>query len=223
MKGYALGKKLSILVIPVILLAPLAARAEAPIRNDNLTLFFMHVRAGDCNVTDPAVGMITMTTSPSALVFNRNLEGPITCGPLLAPPPDSHQLTLGEFTALKGSAKVKCISTGTHSVLHFSGLVPNGVYTVWLLIFNGGPDPTAAGALGTTNPIENSFTATAAGEGQLSVTTPEEDLSAFGHVGPCWLNSPAQLHLVYHSDNQSHGPEPGPTETWVTNARFLFP
>jgi hypothetical protein len=222
MKGYALGKKLSILVIPVILLAPLAARAEAPIRNDNLTHFFMHVRGGSCSLTDPAVGMITMTTPLSALIFNRNLEGPITCGPLLAP--DGHQVTLGEFTAVKGSAKVKCISTGTHSVLHFSGLVPNGVYTVWLLIFsNGGPDPTAAGALGTSNPIENSFTATAAGEGQLSVTTPEEDLSAFGHVGACWLNSPAQLHLVYHSDNQSHGPEPGPTETWVTNARFLFP
>ena len=47
MKGYTLGKKLSTLVIPVILLAPLAARAEAPIRNDNLTLFFMHVRAGE--------------------------------------------------------------------------------------------------------------------------------------------------------------------------------
>jgi hypothetical protein len=222
MKGHSLIEKLSILVIPLILLAPLAASAEAPIRNDNLTHFFMHVRGGSCSLTDPTVGMITMTTPPNTLLFNRNLEGLITCGPLLAP--DGHQLTLGEYTAVKGSAKVKCISTGTHSVLHFSGLVPNGVYTVWLLIFgNGGPDPTAAGALGTTNPIENFFTASASGEGQLSVTTPEEDLSAFGHVGPCWLNSPAQLHLVFHSDNQTHGPEPGPTETWVTNARFLFP
>ena len=222
MKGYSLSKKLSILVIPVILLVPLAASAEAPIRNDNLTLFFMHVRAGDCSVTDPAVGMITMTTPPSALVFNRNLEGPITCGPLLAP--DGHQLTLGEFTAVKGTAKVKCINTGTHSVLHFSGLVPNGTYTVWLFVFaNGGPDPTDVGALGTTNPIENFFTASASGEGLLSVTTPEEMLSAFGHVGPCWLSSPVQLHLVYHSDNQTHGPFPGETNTWVTNARFLFP
>ena len=222
MKAYALSKRVSILVIAVILLAPLAASAEAPIQNSNLIPFFMHVRGGSCSLTDPAVGMITMTTPLSTPLFNRNLEGPITCDPLLAP--DGHQVTLGEFTALKGTAKVKCIGTGTHSVLHFSGLQPRGVYTVWLFVFaNGGPDPTDVGALGTTNPIENFFTASASGEGLLSVTTPEEDLSAGGHVGPCWLSSPVQLHLVYHSDNQTHGPLPGETKTWVTNARFFFP
>jgi hypothetical protein len=208
-----------------VLLAPLAAKAEAPIQNSNLNPFFEYVRGGSCSLTVNTDGMITPMTPPGTLLFNRNPEAAITCDPLLAP--DGHQLTLGEFKAVKGMAKVKCVSQGTHSVLHFSGLVPNGVYTVWLLIFgNGYPDVTAAGALGTTNPIENFFTASASGEGQLSVTTPEGPLSAF--PGPrqeaCWLNEVVvELWLVYHSDNQTHGPEPGPPATWVTHARFLFP
>jgi hypothetical protein len=151
MKGYALGKKLSILVIPLILLAPLAASAEAPIRNDNLTFFFMHVRDGSCSLTDPAAGMITSTTPANTLLFNSNNNGPITCNPILAP--DGHHLTLGEFTTVKGRASVKCINTGTHSVLHFSGLMPNGVYTAWLILVSPSGD-VGAGALGTNNPIE---------------------------------------------------------------------
>jgi hypothetical protein len=222
MKGHSLIEKLSILVMPVILLAPLAASAEAPIRNDNLTLFFMHVRNGSCSLTDPAAGMITSTTPANTLLFNRNNNGPITCDPILAP--DGHHLTLGEFTTVKGRASVKCINTGTHSVLHFSGLQPGGVYTAWLILVSpSGGDDLGAGALGRTAQIENFFTANAAGEGQLSVTTPEQDLSIFGHVGACWLDVPAEVHLAYHGDNQTHGPVPGPTATWVVNARFLFP
>jgi hypothetical protein len=220
MKGHSLSKKLSILVIPAILLAPLAANAKAPTRND-LTLFFMHVRGGTCDLNDPTVGMITLTTPANTLLFNRNDNGPITCNPVLAP--DGHQLTLGEFVTAKGTASVKCINKGTHSVLHFSGLLPNGVYTAWLVFVDPSGVLLGAGALGTTNPIENFFTASPSGEGQLSVTTPEQNLSIVGQVGACWLDVPAEVHLAYHSDNQTHGPEPGPTETWVVNARFLFP
>src|SRR5262249_54265970 len=131
MKRYSLVKRLSNLVVPAaLLLAPLAAKAEAPTRND-LTLFFMHVRGGTCDLIDPTVGMITLTTPANTLLFNRNDNGPITCSPILAP--DGHRLTLGEFMTAKGTASVKCINTGTHSVLHFSGLLPNGVYTAWLI------------------------------------------------------------------------------------------
>jgi|SoiMethySBSTD1v2_1073268.scaffolds.fasta_scaffold120820_2 hypothetical protein len=221
MKAHRLGRRSSVLVtLVVVLLAPLAANAEAPIQK-HLNPFFEYVRGGSCSVTLPGVGMITSTTPPSTVLFNRNPEDAITCAPLLAP--DGHQLTLGEFVAVNGSAKVNCVNQGTHSVLHISGLVPNGVYTVWLLIFGDGVNVTDAGALGSTNPIENYFTASASGEGQLSVTTPQENLSAMGSVGTCWLDSKVELWLVYHSDNQTHGPEPGPPATWVTHARFLFP
>jgi len=51
------------------------------------------------------------------------------------------------------------------------------------------------------------------------------DVSAVSSTGKsvCWPDVPAELHLAFHSDNQTHGPIPGPTETWGVNARFLFP
>jgi len=205
------------------LVSPSLVRGMGPVRNGNPILVFMNIRAGDCSIADPAVGMITSVTPLDSLLYNRNDEGgaPVFCNPVLAP--DGHQLTLGEFEAVKGRASVKCTAAGTHSVLHFTRLVPKGTYSVWLFVKNAAGEFTAVGALGTTMPIENFFTASAAGEGQLSVTTPEEDLSAFGHVGPCFLETPFEIHLVYHQDFQTHGPLPGPPDAWLTNALFLFP
>ena len=210
-------------VMTAALMLASPAKGTGPVLNGNPILVFMNIRAGDCSIADPAVGMITSVTPLDSLLYNRNDEGgaPVFCNPVLAP--DGHQLTLGEFEAVKGSASLKCTGAGTHSVLHFSALHPKGTYTAWLFVKNAAGEFTAIGALGTTMPIENYFTASQAGEGQLSVTTPEEDLSAFGHVGPCFLETPFEIHLVYHADNETHGPGPGANETWVTNANFLFP
>jgi hypothetical protein len=171
-----------------------------------------------CSTTDPSLGAITANTPLNALLFNRT-----GCAPVLAP--DGHQLTLREFTGVKGKASVECISMGTHSTLHFSGLVPNQVYTVWLFIVNPNPpfEYLGAGSLGRTDPSENFFTANAGGEGEISRTTPAQMLSAFGQVGPCFLDSVVEIHLVYHLDEMTHGHLPGPGDTWVVNARFFFP
>jgi hypothetical protein len=32
-----------------------------------------------------------------------------------------------------------------------------------------------------------------------------------------------ELHLVYHHDGMTHGPGPGPLQTWVLNGRFFIP
>jgi hypothetical protein len=200
------------------------AKGTGPVRNGNPILVFMEIRAGDCSMTDPAVGMVTSATPLDSPIFNRNpgpSGAPVSCGPV--PAPDGHQLTLGEFGAVKGSVSLKCTGAGTLSVLHFSGLVPKGTYSVWLFLKDAAGNFTAVGTLGTTVPSENFFTASAAGEGQISVTTPEEDLSVFGHVGSCFLETPFEIHLVYHQDFQTHGPVPGPPDAWLTNALFLFP
>ena len=214
---------LGALVMTAALMLASPAKGTGPVRNGNPILVFMNIRAGDCSIADPAVGMITSVTPLDSLLYNRNDEGgaPVFCNPVLAP--DGHQLTLGEFEAVKGSASLKCTGAGTHSVLHFSGLVPKGTYSVWLFLKDAAGNFTAVGTLGTTVPSENFFTASAAGEGQISVTTPEEDLSVFGHVGSCFLETPFEIHLVYHQDFQTHGPVPGPPDTWLTNALFLFP
>ncbi len=214
-------------VVAAALMWMAVAKADGPVRNDNLIPFYNDVRGPMCSTTDPAVGMITALTPLDTPLFDRTVRGnpPPTpfCNPVLAP--DGHQVTLGEFKALEGSAAVKCIDTGTHSFIHFSGLQPKGVYSVWLVLVNPNPPPPfiGVGTLGITALSENHFVASEAGEGEISRITPEEDLSVFGHVGPCFLDSPVQVHLVFHIDQQTHGFVPGPLNTWVVNARFLFP
>ena len=214
---------LSAIVITASLMVVSPAKGTGPVRNSNWILSFMEIRAGDCSTTDPAVGMVTSGTSLASLLYNRNATGgaAVFCNPVLAP--DGHQLTLGEFEAVKGSASLNCIGAGTLSVLHLSGLVPKGTYSVWLFVKNATGDFTAIGALGPTAHIENFFTASGAGEGQISLITPQEMLSVFGDVGPCLLQTPFEIHLVYHIDGQTHGPVPGPTDMWITNGLFLFP
>ena len=82
--------------------------------------------------------------------------------------------------------------------------------------------PLGVGALGRRQLGENTFLADEAGNGEINKTTPEEDFSLFGHVGPCLLNAPFLFTLVYHSDGLTHGFEPGAPETAVENLVFRF-
>jgi hypothetical protein len=191
-----------------------ALPAKAAVHNHNLVPFLRDVRGPMCSTSDPASGAITANTPLNTLLFNRT-----GCGPVLAP--DGHHLTLREFVGVKGKASVQCISMGTRAMLHFSGLVPNQIYTVWLFLVD--PSPFGAGSLGRTDPSENFFTANAEGEGEISRTTPAQMLSAAGQVGPCFLDDVVEIHLVYHLDEMTHGHLPGDPSTWVVNARFFFP
>ena len=115
------------------------------------------------------------------------------------------QVTLGQFTAVQwfGIGR-RALSMGTRSVLHFTGLVPHGSRTLsgcssWETRVRRSAY-VGAGSLGRTNPTENFFTANAGGEGEIARTTPAQVLSAFGEVGPCFLDGVVELHLVYHLD-----------------------
>jgi hypothetical protein len=144
--------------------------------------------------------------------------------------PDGHQLTLGEWTQVQPRAAMKCIQEGTHVTIHVSGLIPDGVYTVWMLIFDG-PFGVAApgkpapfghlvgiGSLGANDGSQNAFQASASGQGQISVIVPPQAPSS---TGPPFLNNRYILegclldeigvHLsgVYHFDGESHGSDPG--------------
>jgi hypothetical protein len=148
--------------------------------------------------------------------------------PILAP--DGHQITLGEYNNVSGYAEVKCINAGTHVVIHLKGLIPNGVYTMWIVTFKSpGFDGTfvnqiGEGSLGAPDGSQNAFTASAAGTASLSVITPAESLSEFGSVGNCFSSEyEVQLAAAYHLDNLTHGGTPGedPT-TWVVPFAFPF-
>jgi hypothetical protein len=217
---------LGVAVVAAALMLTALATAQGPVRDDMLRIDTGDIRGPGCSTVNNASGMIDpMTTPLSTPLYNHTSRPGLgvfpTCNPILAP--DGHTVTWGEYKAAQGSATVKCINTGTHTALHFSGLLPKGVYSVWLLVENTtGPGFSAVGTLGRTGLSENHFIASEAGEGQISRTTPAENLSVFGSVGSCFLDSPAQLHLVYHSDGLTHGTVPGPTDTWVVNARFFF-
>ena len=211
-------------VVAAALMCTAVAKADPPFRDDTLVPFYRDVRGPTCDPMNSAEGMIAASTPLSAPLFDFRTGGlPGPCPEVLAS--DGHQITLGEFKAAVGRAVISCINTGTHSAIHFSGLVPKQTYTVWLFKVNPNPPPTyvGAGTLGVTALSENHFVSSEAGEGEISRTTPEEDLSAFGHIGPCFLDVPVELHLVYHIDQQTHGFGPGPANTWVVNARFFLP
>src|SRR6185503_11846439 len=99
--------------------------------------------------------------------------------------PDGHQVTLAEWTRANGTAMVKCVQKGTHVVIQLSGLIPNGVYTIWVGVFQAPgltPDYSniiALGALGQPDGSQNAFVASAHGEAVISAFQPSGPLSAF--------------------------------------------
>ena len=105
-----------------------------------------------------------LPTDASAPLFEARLHHPILA-------PDGHQVTLAEFNAVAGEKSVKCVAQGNHVVLQLHHLIPNGVYTIWNVVFKApGFDPTFAnliglGALGSPAGTQNVFRASAAGEG----------------------------------------------------------
>jgi hypothetical protein len=149
--------------------------------------------------------------------------------------PDGQPLTFGEFSQASGTASVKCMDKGTHVVINASGLIPKGVYTVWLLTFAAPgftPDFVNLNAevpLGSPDGTQNSFTASAAGEAAISAFHPAGSLTGSNDVSDCLLDE-FEFHfvLVYHPDGQTYGPTPGPADAlnplcyFVEQLAFVF-
>jgi hypothetical protein len=122
--------------------------------------------------------------------------------------PDGQPLTFGEFSQARGMASVKYTPMGSHVVIKASGLIPNGVYTVWLMTFAApGFTPNFENLiselpLGPSDGSRNTITASAAGEGALSTF----------HAGRLFDEFEFHFALVYHPDGQTYGPTPGPAD-----------
>ena len=133
--------------------------------------------------------------------------------PLIAP--DGHHITLAEWQRANGTALMKCGQRGTHVVLQLTGLVPRGVYTVWVATFQApGLTPDFAnligvGALGASDGSQNVVVASADGEAELSVFHPAGDLSFFGSAGCLTDEFEVLLWIPLHIDGQTAGGLPG--------------
>ena len=185
------------------------AKNGAPLKVDLMQGYF--------RVTDVNGQRISASTPGSTLLYTNNI-------PMLAP--DGHQLTQAEFSMVSGWASIKCINSGTHAVFHMKGLIPNGIYTMWIFTFRmPGADGTfnnriGAGAFGAPDGSNNSFMADAEGTASISLMLPGGNLGGFGAVGDC-LSSVFESHIIaaYHPDQQTHGAGPG--AIWV--AQLFFP
>ncbi len=153
--------------------------------------------------------------------------------------PDGHPLTLGEFDRVQGVAIAHCSSAGTHLTLNLSGLLPDGMYTLWLVIKEPGMDgavtPVGLGSFGAAPGGDSQLIVAADGTSSISVLhsagpltnsippQPEAGMDERYVVGSCLFDEPIfEAHVIYHNDSLMYGDWPGPGETWATQAAFVF-
>ena len=170
---------------------------------------------------------------PDTPLFRRvGVRGVVTYHPLLAP--DGHQLTRAEWVTAQGTATITCEDGGTRYDLEFTGLIPDGVYTIWHFpttepITSRLPsgqieDPMASGkglaggALGDANGDDNAFTADAEGNAVLNVLAADRD-----PIPKCTLAGGTFLVVLYHLDNLTWGDGPGPDKTNASHGVFSYP
>lgn len=171
-------------------------------------------------------GYLRVTTASGALISS-TMPGftPLYTNETPLQAPDGHQLTLAEFSTVNGWANFKCSNTGTHAIFHMKGLIPKGMYTMWIFTFKQpGADGTlnnriGAGAYGAADGSNNSFVASASGMGSISLELPEGNLGGFGTVSSC-LSTEFESHIIvaYHPDQHTHGDGPG--SLWVGQMYF---
>lgn len=174
------------------------------------------LRQGYLRVTNESGASMNSTMPGSTLLYTSEI-------PMLAP--DGHQLTLAEFSTVNGWANFKCLNMGTHGVFHMKGLIPKGMYTMWIFTFKEpGADGTlnnriGAGAFGAPDGSNNAFVASADGTASISLKLPGGSLGGYGTVGDC-LSSVYESHIIvaYHPDQHTHGDGPG--SLWVGQMYF---
>ncbi len=211
--------KLCLILAVLLTLSGLPAKAEGPARNSNPIV-----------PLDPVVDVNGVAAVLASTPIYITPDFCPSMPAILAP--DGHAITLGEWMTIQGRASVKCTNLRTHVVIHLKGLIPNGVYSMWIATFNApGFTPNfenvkAGGALGPPDGSKNTFRASASGEAQISAIHPAGPLSEFGTVGNCLLDE-FEVHLAgaYHLDGLTHGGspgEPGDTCSWALPFAFSF-
>jgi hypothetical protein len=183
--------------------------------------FIRMMRVND-EIRDSNGAMVSETTPPETPLYEFRKGNP-----LLGPGGQCH-ITLGEFKQVAGSIAVKCTKAGTRVAIHMTGLIPHGVYTIWIAKpdpANPAKPPEQFGALGSEDGATgNSITADGNGEAYISATNPGGKLSGAGTIGACWLQDEPMVQVagVYHIDGQAHGATAGPDGTYAGQFAFVF-
>jgi hypothetical protein len=147
--------------------------------------------------------------------------------------PSGGPISLRQWQAVRGEASATCLNGGTLVHLKLRGLIPHGVYTIWLGAF-APPGITmdfanmlGMDAFGASDGSENSFVASAKGEAELTAFEtggPYSDMNPSGTDVPSCLFDLYEFQLMgaYHTDSQTHGPHPGDPCTALLAFAFDF-
>ena len=136
--------------------------------------------------------------------------------------PDGEQVSWAQFSAADGAVVVQCNSGRTHVISHFGGLIPNGLYSLWIRIFDSetaeelGELPIGVQNGATTQGV---FRASAVGEVHVSgIAAPESDcLLDDSEAGTIFW----QVVAIYHIDG-TPGIGDDDVGTFVEQAQFSF-
>jgi hypothetical protein len=136
--------------------------------------------------------------------------------PIIAP--DGRRVTLGEWIQANGNVSLRCSKKGTEVAAEFSGLLPNAVYSVWILVWGPGPakpdgsNLIGVGPVGAIDGSQNHFVSSDTGTGGVSALTPAEILPEIPYpISACLLSDAdpnigeVDIAVGYHLDGQTHG------------------
>lgn len=166
-------------------------------------------------------------TEASQLIFESRLQNPVEDR-------DGNHLTWGDFGTVRGMASITCKGNGVEVTLDLSGLIPNGVYTIWNAVFQApGMDTSdpllgidGLGAAGVGDGSDNTFVASPDGKGIITIYSPAGPMSILPdlELGACPLSDNFEWHIIgsYHLDNLTHGPSLGPDGTVIEQFAFIF-
>ena len=115
-------------------------------------------------------------------------------------------MTLGDWLGAEGAGTYVCDDNGSHLRVEFTGLVPQGEYTIWHFFMSAKPTETFLGTydlpIGNVDGSQSVFKADADGNGVFDQTF-ENCLQLSGE------QLAAGLALNWHSDGKTYGVLPG--------------
>ena len=166
-----------------------------------------------------------LPSDASSLLYETRESNPVFA-------PDGTHVTWGDFSKVVGEINTQCTYEGTKLTMNLSGLIPNGVYTIWnVTVSPPGFDPSEAdmnisgiGAAGNGEGEDNVLIASANGTGSITLLSPGGDLSMFGNIEPCSIADEYEWHVVgtYHIDGKTYGRDLGPDGTVAEQFGFIF-
>lgn len=110
--------------------------------------------------------------------------------------------TMGKWLSATGGGTYEVTAGTARLAFNFTGLVPNGVYTVWCSRITFPPNFAVVDRpCGAPDGSQNSFTADANGAASFNLTMEPLEASS--------AETASAIALAYHSDGKTYGAEPG--------------